>query len=333
MTSSSDEESTEHGLTLSDALIKTTYELLRQYESGSLDEFRLADGVAKLLRVAVLQSTDARSAVIELCEEISKRVQEKCIVEALAATALDIVAVGDSDDFGTVQSRIDNLVSQVSALEGGLLESLASCLTADGDHCSVMLLAEHDGGVIENGIDQALAEGIGVDVTIVVACEEMQSAAESMQKRLSKMGVTATAVSDAEVESAIRQCDIAIIRAHGGVATARATDAGGRHSHDNGGGQHGHERDVQKVATARSHLEVRGVPRGPRQTGHLGGGAGVRPRGAAAGTHGADGTRVLRDGLPQGARAAGRARQRGVNRRPEDGAAAPPPSRRRTFRG
>ncbi|CAN8065419.1 unnamed protein product [Agarophyton chilense] len=222
MTSSSDEEPAVQELTLSDALLKTTHELLRQYESGSLDEFRLAEGVAKLLRFAVLQSTDARSAVIELCEEISKRVEEKCIVEALSATALDIVAVGDSEDFGSVQSRIDNLVSQVSSMEGGLLESLASCLTADGDECNVMVLAERDMGVIEYGIDQAIAEGVGVDLTIVVACEQMQQDAENMAQRVAKMGVTSSIVQDADVANAVRHCDMAIVRAVGIQAEEKA---------------------------------------------------------------------------------------------------------------
>eukprot|EP00178_Gracilaria_changii_P017059 TRINITY_DN487_c0_g1_i1.p1 TRINITY_DN487_c0_g1~~TRINITY_DN487_c0_g1_i1.p1 ORF type:complete len:371 (+),score=68.67 TRINITY_DN487_c0_g1_i1:97-1209(+) len=215
MTSSSEEEPTEHSLALPDALLSTTYELLRQYESGSFDEFALAEGVVKLLRFAVLQSTDARGAVIELCELINKRVEEKCVMEALAATTLDIVAVGDSDDFGSVQHRIDNLVSQVCCLEGALLESVASCLTADGDQCEAMVLAERDEGIIERGIFQALAEGIRVDVTIVAACEEMRSGAEAMQKRLANEGVKSEIVYDADVETAIAQCDVAIVQAVG----------------------------------------------------------------------------------------------------------------------
>lgn len=219
MTSSSDEESVgEKGLSLSDALLKTTQELLRQYESGSFDEFSLAEGVVKLLRVAVLQSTDARAAVIELCEEISKRVQEKCIVESLASAIFDIVAVGDSDEFGTVQNRIENLVTQVCSLEGGLLESLASCLTADGDVCHILILAEEEAGVIEYGIDQAMAEGVNVEVTIVVAYEDMEESAEKMKLRLEKLGIHASTVLDANVESAAKESDVAIVRAVGMLA-------------------------------------------------------------------------------------------------------------------
>lgn len=196
---------------LSEGVLRTAKELVRQSQNRSCQPNVLAAQILKLERVTALRTDKPLSDIIALREELEAHIGHRYVLDAITARVLDALD-GKSDSRVKIENALDALVEQLSDSEGELVEQLSSCVIPND---RVMIVAEEEGGVIENALLEAaevqIAESTGGDdvisVTVVKLLPDDDGIAEEMVERLgTAKGLKARLVSDVQLTEVMASC-------------------------------------------------------------------------------------------------------------------------------
>jgi len=203
---------------VSTQLKKAMQELMRQRQSGKISSLsELSLQTCMLLRLAALTSSQPRSDVMQVREELQVFIPEICIVEAVAGRVMEIL---ESPDLTRkiIEPELNALVSEVREAMAELTEQIASIFNP-GDE--VIVLGEPEGGCIEmslleaaEGFVEEYGPGNPLRISVIRVAPDHDNDAKGMCERLNEAeGITASLEQDANITVALQRCTKVLISA------------------------------------------------------------------------------------------------------------------------
>lgn len=207
---------------LSDAVLETARELMRQSQMGSFTPNALAMQILKLERVTAMGSSSPLNDVIELRDELETHMSERYILEAITARVMDALE-NKHDSREEMEPLLDALAERLAESEGDVVEQLATCIL-EKDH--VMVVGEAADGTVEKALCEAVdtftstyekSKGsCAIDVAIVRMTPDEEGNADAMAQRLESVrGLRPRVVDDVMATQAMTRCAKLLL---GGVA-------------------------------------------------------------------------------------------------------------------
>lgn len=210
--------STQRTNMVSAQLKNAMHELMRQRQAGNITSLNdVALQTCMLLRLAALTSSQPRSDVMHVREELQAFIPETCVIEAVAGRVLEILEAPDLTR-KIIEPELNALVTEVREAPSELTEQTASIFNP-GD--SVVVLGEAEGGAIEAALIEA-AEGFveensghePLKVCIIRVAPDHENLAQRMHNRLAHVeGISASLRQDVCVTAVLRNCSKVLLSA------------------------------------------------------------------------------------------------------------------------
>lgn len=201
---------------LSEGILRTAKELVRQSQNRSCKPKLLATQILKLQRVTALRSKSPLTDILELRELLEEHIAHRYVLDAITARVVDALD-GKADSNTSVEAALDGLLERLNHSEKQLVEQLSTSLIAND---RVMIIAEEEGGVIEKAICEAtelsttdgLQTAMQLTITIVKIQPDDSHVGEQMAQRLQNVkGVHVNLISDVHVTHMMTKCSKVLI--------------------------------------------------------------------------------------------------------------------------